>query len=134
VETVPGETDLRELLRSLEPELHPETFVFCTIAEPATVDAVATIREAEGITVICRREAAERTGLPFTYPCRMITLRVHSSLEAVGLLAAVSTALAREGIGVNVLSAFYHDHLFVAVDDADRAMRALGEMQRAARL
>ena len=54
-----------------------------------------------------------------------ITLDVHSSLEAVGLTAAVSAALAEENISCNVVAAYYHDHLFVPVADAERAMETL---------
>ncbi|EKD51400.1 MAG: hypothetical protein ACD_62C00265G0006 [uncultured bacterium] len=55
----------------------------------------------------------------------MITLTVHSGLDAVGFLARISTALAEAGISLNAVSAFYHDHLFVPVDRAGEAMVAL---------
>ncbi len=54
-----------------------------------------------------------------------ITLNVHSALEAVGLTAAVATALTREGISANVVAAYYHDHIFVPEVDAERALEAL---------
>lgn len=127
-----GQTNLAELLRSIDPVLHDEEFVFCTVAEPVAIDAICTFREPEGVTLICRRADAERSRLPFTFPCRMITLTVHSSLAAVGLLAAVAGELAGLGIGVNVVSAYFHDHLFVAVRDASRAMEALQRIQRGA--
>lgn len=129
---MPGETDLSSLLRSLDPVLHPGEFVFCTAADSRGVEAVATFREPEGMTLICRRADAERAGLSCSFRCRMITLNVHSSLEAVGLLAAVTGELARRGIAVNAVSAWYHDHLFVAPARADEAVAALAEMSRAA--
>jgi uncharacterized protein len=55
----------------------------------------------------------------------MITLRIHSSLEAVGFLARIAAELARLGISVNVVSAFHHDHLFVPAGRAEEAMAAL---------
>ena len=121
-----GETDLAALIRRMEPALHDDEFVFCTAAAaPAGIDAVAMFREREGLTLVCRRAEADRWGLRQAFPCRLITLNVHSSLEAVGFLAAVTTELARHGIGVNVVSAFYHDHLFIASDQAERAMAIL---------
>jgi len=126
---MPGETDLSRLLRTLEPVLQPDEWVFCSAPDTAAVEAVCTFREREGVTLICRRAEAERLSLPFTFPCRMITLNVHSSLEAVGLLAAVTGALARRGIGVNVVSACYHDHLFVSPPHVEAAMAVLADLQ-----
>jgi hypothetical protein len=119
-----GETNLDRLLAGLAPKLHPDEFVFCTAAGPVG-EPVCVFREAEGCTLILRRSEAERLGLAFTYPCRMITLTVHSSLEAVGLLARVSTLLAERGISVNAVSAYHHDHLFVPSERAEEAVRAL---------
>ena len=129
-----GEHNLGALLKFMEPALQDGEFVFCTVPDPAGIHALCTFRESEGVTLICRQEEAERRGLSFTYPCRMITLTVHSSLEAVGFLAVICGELARRGIGVNVVSAYFHDHLFVAVTDAERAMEALREMQGASQL
>jgi hypothetical protein len=58
----------------------------------------------------------------------MITLTVHSALEGVGFLAAITARLSASGIGSNPVSAFYHDHLFVPADRADDAMRVLREL------
>ena len=58
----------------------------------------------------------------------MITLTVHSSLEAVGFLAAITARLAAAGISVNAVSGFYHDHLFVPEHKADEALHHLQNM------
>ena len=130
-----GVEDLQQLLAGMEPELHDGEFVFCTvasgnIADLARLDPLGMFREAEGLTLILRREAAEQEGLAGAAPMRMITLTVHSSLEAVGLTAAFSARLAREGIGANVVAAFHHDHIFVPAADADKALAALKDLQR----
>lgn len=70
--------------------------------------------------------------LSFAFPCRTITLNVHSSLEAVGLLAAMTSELAWRGIAANAVSAWYHDHLLVPAAGAEKAMAALTEIRRAA--
>lgn len=57
----------------------------------------------------------------------MISLMAHSSLDAVGFLAAITAKLAAAGISVNPVSAFYHDHLFVPFDKAEMAMNLLSE-------
>ncbi|HEV2899059.1 MAG TPA: ACT domain-containing protein [Pseudaminobacter sp.] len=129
-----GIDDLQQLLAGMEPELRDGEFVFCTlangnIADLARLDPLGMFREAEGLTLILPRETAEREGLAGA-PMRMITLTVHSSLEAVGLTAAFSTWLAREGIGANVVAAFHHDHIFVPAADAEKAIAALKALQR----
>ncbi len=54
---------------------------------------------------------------------------MHSDLQAVGLTAAVATALAEAGISCNVVAAAYHDHLFVPVESASQAIAALRTLQ-----
>ena len=109
----------------MDPVLQPGEFVYCTADDAAATDAVCTFREAEGLTLILSRDAAERRGLPFTYPCRMITLNVYSNLESIGLLAAVTAALTHENISMNAVSAYHHDHLFVRTEDAAQALDVL---------
>ena len=120
----PGERDLDTLLRCLDPVLDDCEYVYASGPAPLP-EAVCTFRESEGVTLILPRADAERLGLPLTYPCRRIELTVHSSLEAVGLLAAVAGRLAGQGISVNVVSGYYHDHLFVRSEDAQQAAALL---------
>ena len=119
---------LDELMRSMQPELQDGEFVYCTVPGPdvpAGLSPVATVREAEGLTLVLAVDEAAAARLPGPFRCRQITLRVHSALDAVGLTAAFATALAGDGIPCNVVAGFHHDHLFVPVEDADRAMAAL---------
>ncbi|TPM91495.1 ACT domain-containing protein [Mesorhizobium sp. B2-1-3A] len=121
-----GETDLKTLLASMTPELLDGTYVFVTqapgVSQPRNLDPVMLFREREGTTLIVTEEAAKAAGLTASFRCRMITLNIHSSLEAVGFLAAITTRLAAAGMGVNPVSAFYHDHLFVPAERAEEAM------------
>lgn len=121
-----AERDLAALLRQMKPELRPGIFVFCTIAPneriPAALNPLLTFREQEGTTLVILREEAEAAGLSYAFTSRLITLTVHSALDAVGFLAAITARLAEAGISVNAVSAFHHDHLFVPVDRADDAM------------
>ncbi|WP_417688860.1 ACT domain-containing protein [Roseibium sp.] len=125
-----GEADLQKLIAGMRPELDPEVYVFCTFAD-TTLDELARhrplamISEAEGITAIVSRETARQLGVAEADAFRRITLTVHSALEAVGLTAAVSAALASAGIPANVVAAYFHDHVFVPDTLADKAMAAL---------
>jgi hypothetical protein len=130
-----GERDLQVLLENMRPEMRPGTFVFCTIPAdetiPAALDPLMTFREHEGTTLVISREEAEAAGLCSAFASRLITLTVHSALDAVGFLAAITASLAEAGISVNAVSAFHHDHLFVPVDRADEAMALLQQMSEA---
>ena len=111
-----GETNLDKLLGSMSAELADGLYVFATIADgvmPPGMRPKMLFHEAEGLTLILLKEEADANGLPYEFPCRMITLNVHSSLEAVGFLARITTALAKHDMGVNPVSGFFHDHLFV---------------------
>jgi hypothetical protein len=117
-----GETDLARLLAGLDPELDPVEYRFETVAEaPPLGEAFALIREAEGITIV-------RPGRGWA----RITLRIHSSLEAVGLTARVASALSVRGIAANVVAGFHHDHFFVPWQRRAEAMEALRQLARSA--
>ena len=82
-------------------------------------------RESEGDTLILLEEEARAADLLAVFPSRMITLNVHSSLDAIGFLAAITARLAAAGMGVNPVSGYFHDHLFVPADRAEEAMTVL---------
>jgi uncharacterized protein len=105
----------------LDPVRRPGEFVFVAGGEPAE----ATVREDEGVTAVLRRERADELGLEYDYVAAWITLRVHSTLEQVGLTALFSRALADAGISCNVLAGLHHDHLLVPADRADEAIAVL---------
>ena len=131
-----GEADLGHLLAGMRPELQDGVWLFCTLPEnaiPAGVRPLATFREAEGVTLVLRREAAESHGIAGTFEAAWIVLTVHSDLAAVGFLAAIATVLAQEGIPCNAIAAFHHDHLFVPKAMARSAMEALRRLQEAER-
>ena len=128
-----GETNLEVLLEELSPSLGQETFVVCTLPEAkygvlASARPLASIREEEGLTLVLSQSEADAHGLTYEGTHRCITLRVHSSLEAVGLTAAVSRALADAGISANMLAGYYHDHVLVPAEKADVAMVRLSAL------
>lgn len=124
-----GETSLNVLLKTMQPMRHSEEYIFCTVANGTAYDAslrpIGLFQEEEGLTLILSRLQADAAGIPYSAVFVLITLTVHSSLEAVGFLAAIATQLASHGISVNPVSAFYHDHLFVPVAQAETAMALL---------
>jgi hypothetical protein len=123
---VPGETDLRVLIASLAPRRDSRSYVFVTApVAPPDIDAVATVNEEEGVTLVVEQRTADEHGWAYSSPMARITLGVHSALEAVGLTAAVATALARAGISANMVAGYHHDHVFVPEGDAGQAVAVL---------
>lgn len=124
-----GEKDLAKLLGGMSPRLHDEIYVFATVPPgkslPSSLQPIMVFRETEGLTVVLPEAEAQGAGIDGVFRCRMITLNIHSSLEAVGFLAAITARLAAAGIGVNPVSAFHHDHLFVPADRAQEAVALL---------
>lgn len=137
-----GEKELKALISGLRPEICPGRFYFASIDPMALLSAanfmdyiVAIFREDEGLTIVFSEEAREDlrelSEKSPAGPFALISLRVESDLYAVGLLAAVTAALAREGISVNAFSAYHHDHLFVPYERKDDAMRVLNQLRPA---
>lgn len=124
-----GETDLKTLLASMRPILHEHPYVFCTVDrdtyETLSINTLGTFHEQEGVTIIATQEQAVNNGLPFDATWACITLTVHSSLSAVGFLAAITSKLAEAGISVNPVAAYYHDHLFVPWEKRQQAIEEL---------
>ncbi len=137
-----GLTDLRQLLQSLAPSMDAERYRFCSAAQfhaDWAEHAFACVREIEGWSYVLPErwlpasldaDDVRQQGVVSNTCYRCITLNVHSSLEAVGLTAAVSTALATHHISCNMVAGFYHDHLFVPEQHADEALALLQQLSK----
>jgi len=122
------QTDLATMLASLQVDVREGEYVFVSAARSRSLPlelAHASVLEDEGLSCVLRREDADARGLGYDFVAAWLSLRVHSALQAVGLTAAVSRALAERGIACNVLAGFHHDHLLVPVDRREEAVRAL---------
>src|SRR5437868_3557101 len=111
-ENMQGEINLSLLLKTMTPELNEGDYVFCTIPHEQVIDfsiIISSFKEKEGLTIILNKHDADKLRLSYHYIAAWITLTVHSALQAVGLTAAFSKALADAGISCNVIAACYHD-------------------------
>jgi hypothetical protein len=127
---VAGLTRLDELIAGLSPGLEPDSYVLISIpgavyGDLAELEPLASIREHEGLSLVIERSRARAAQVGDEPVFRMISLNVHSSLEAVGLTAAVASALAGQGISANMLAGYFHDHILVPAADAERALDVL---------
>lgn len=135
-----GETSLSKLLQTLKVTLHPETYTFITLPPTFTgqVDFNPNVQmlfreSAEGSTTLILKGGSLEQLQTYTdsgaeissVKWRMLTLNVHSSLEAVGFMAVVSKVLAERGVSCNVVAGWFHDHVFVQREKADEAVEAL---------
>lgn len=130
-----GETNLEQLLTSMSPKLSPIEYVFCCVqgdyGDYQELEPLASFAESEGLTLVVPKVHAVTHNLTYESVFSLITLTVHSSLDAVGLTAAVAQKLADHAISANVIAAFYHDHIFVQSHKAELAMTALAEFAQA---
>ncbi|MCY4265014.1 MAG: ACT domain-containing protein [Gammaproteobacteria bacterium] len=127
-----GETDLNSLLEKMQPKLLSGEYVYCTLSSGTLADVLdlnplATFQEAEGLSVLLEKSQAEMQGMDYSSSFCGITLSVHSALNAVGFTAAVAEKLSASGIPCNIIAANFHDHIFVPVDMAEKAISLLAE-------
>ncbi|ABE31208.1 ACT domain protein [Paraburkholderia xenovorans LB400] len=127
-----SEKNLATLCATIEPEMAEPVYVYCSFPDfalPEGLSALFTFREVEGLTAVLDLRDADNYTLAYTFKARLITLKVHSSLEAVGFLAVVSAHLAKAAIPCNAIAGYYHDHILVPVDRADEALSVLTEIR-----
>jgi hypothetical protein len=126
-------SDISTLLKKMEPVLSEKTYFICSTENP-TQDllskSLGVFKENEGITLILEQKDIPQTPLKKSPPQALITLNVYSDLAAVGFLAAITSKLAENGISVNAISAYYHDHLFVPKEFGEKAVEILKTLQK----
>jgi hypothetical protein len=128
-----GETRLERLIDGLTARLDPQIYVFVSCppdAIPQGLTPLLQFDEAEGRTLILPEAQCRQHNLRGIFPCQRITLGIHSSLEAVGLIATISAALAQQKIPANPVSGYFHDHIFVPEDKADLALSIIKDLSK----
>ena len=78
--------------------------------------------------MIVPKPKADERNISYESVFRGITLTIHSSLDAIGLTAAFSNKLTEQRISANVIAGYYHDHIFVQSELAEKAIAALNEL------
>lgn len=134
-----GEKDLGKLLKGMSPKLNEEKYFLASVPESEMMlianylDYIKCIyREEEGMTIVFSEEIKEEMGEvseeKIAGPFALITLSINSDLFAVGFLAKITEALAKEKIGVNAFSAYFHDHLLVPYKRKNDTVKALKKL------
>jgi hypothetical protein len=123
-----GESNLSTLIKKMSPELNVGEYVFVTVSDSEVIprsDIICEFKEQEGITLILNRQKADQFQLSYEFIASWITLKVNSSLNAIGLTAMISNELAKKNISCNIIAGYYHDHIFVNKYDGKKAVKAL---------
>jgi hypothetical protein len=127
-----GIKNLRTLIKSMEPVLNKGAYVFTTVTnnQVARSETLFEFKEEEGTTIVLEQSKADELGLSYEYISSWISLKIHSSLDAVGLTAAFSTELTKYNISCNVVAGYYHDHIFVDQKDGQKAIAILADFSK----
>ncbi len=127
-----GEKNLSALLKTMQPTLLDGSWAFVTVPRgrslPAGITPLMSCEEPEGLSLILSEADVLKSGLPHAFFCRCISITVHSSLYSIGFLAAVSAALAKASMSINIVSAYHRDYLFVPTNRADEAVGLLKKL------
>ncbi len=131
---MPGKTNLKEILRNINPRLLDETFVFITSSEPLedlfnSLKPKATFLEDEGITLVINQKDADAHSLQYDGIFKCISLGVHSSLESHGLISTITRELTKHRISSNIFSVYFHDHIFVQNNLAAEALKVISSLE-----
>ncbi|NIZ62526.1 hypothetical protein DL239_16260 [Sedimentitalea sp. CY04] len=123
-----------DMISNMTPELQLGGFVFATFPDgkdqgDLIQQAISVFKESEGISLILPVDVAKGAGISVEDEMCCITLNVYSSLQGVGLTAAVSNALGEVGIPCNMVAAYHHDHVFVPAEMSEQAMQVLVSLQ-----
>ena len=126
-----GETNLSILIKNMQPVLNEGQYIFSSVSTINALDfnkIILFFKEKEGFTIIIEKKYADTEGVDYASVFAWITLHVYSSLDAVGLTAAFSKALADNNISCNVVAGFYHDHIFVQHELGQQAVDVLAQL------
>ncbi len=132
-------SDLSALLKNMDPKISDSKYFMASL-DPSQLLALSAyseflidiFREEEGLSVVFSDEILdeikELSETDQVGPFALITLNVYSDLMAVGFLAKITDALAKQGISVNAFSAYHHDHLFVPYDKREKVLEILKKL------
>lgn len=102
----------------------PDTYVYAQQTTSAC-SPLMMFDGQEGKTYILQKREALTSGIPFVFPCRCLQLVTKTTLDQVGITAAISRVLAKAKISCNAVAAFHHDYFFIPENKASHALNLL---------
>ena len=127
---------LPQELATLKPVLSSSTFIFATFPHntpiPSSLPVQMLFREAEGMTLVTTRNAADAEEIDYWQMVRLITLE-HTKMQSMDLTAFVTNRLLKDvEIDVNLVSGYRHDHCFVGTGYEEQVMKCLQDIAKEA--
>jgi uncharacterized protein len=129
---MPGQTNLQAVLDSIQLSCDDVAYGFATATSGTDIalkEVLGTFHENEGLTIFATKDYFDKHKMSFEGPLAKLTIDVHTSLELVGLTAALTAKLTEHGISANVVAAYYHDHIFVQYDQRQKATEAIQSLK-----
>jgi len=121
--------DLKEIIRTSSLIVHEGSFIYAKVKTvPVTGKPFLISQDDDEITVVTKKQQISELDLIKSNDTVRSLLEIKFSADspdAVGFLAAVSTALAEEGISISVVSTFSKDYLIVSNQDKEKAVEKL---------
>jgi len=123
--------DLNGVLRTSRFEIMPGVYGYATVSEYPSPDKCFVIStDRDEITVVAQVEQLDRQQVIERHPedFGLIALHVAVPFYDPGFLASITSALAKRGLNVLIVSTFSKDYVLVRVDRVSVASDALLEL------
>ncbi len=120
--------DIKKIIESSSFVVHEGKFVYTKVrTAPPINEHFLVSKDADEITVVTKEEnltrldVIERNKDDYS----LIELKVSVPFYSVGFLAAVSSAIAKEGMNILIVSTYSKDYVMVRVEHTEKAVRTL---------
>ena len=124
--------NLRKIIKASKLVLHNEVFIYAKVKSIPQIDNHFFIsKDSDEITVITKKENISKLDLleKSSDERSLIEIQFSDSTEdSVGFLAAVSSALAEQGISISVISTFSKDYLIINKEDEKKTIQSLKQL------
>ncbi len=123
--------DIKEIIKNSTYKIEDGNFVYAKISKPPSGDHFLVAKDSDEITVVTKEE--KLSGLQIIEKnkerYKLIALNVSVPFYSVGFIATVTSAIARGGMNVLVVSTYSKDYILVKqenIEKTEQVLRKLG--------
>lgn len=120
--------DIKKIIENSSFMVHEGTFIYTKVKTAPAIDAHFLVtKDADEITVVTKEDnlkdldVIERNKDSYI----LIELKVSIPFYAVGFLAAVSSAIAKDGMNILIVSTYSKDYIMVRTEHKEKAIQTL---------